>query len=192
MFTPPNANEVEIPTIMEGDAYEVLKKAGVVFLREGIQCKTEREQEQKGAPLLQKVRLPRGWRKARFGDTSYWTALYDEKNRQRAEMFYNGGMYDNRADMRALARFHVHCEAYGEEKRRVFTARDGRDGIVIFTSSEYQQHSREEHDAIWDDHDARRRLSDEDEAASKRSMQECEAWLNSNYPQWQDKSAYWD
>lgn len=172
---------VEIPCILEDGCLEILKKAGVQFVRDDLSCKNEREREERRLPLLQRVRLPSGWSLKVSGNCE--KRLYDAQGRTRAKMFHKGAFWDTRADMRACGRFHIICEAYGAEPRLVFTVRDGdEDGPIVFTSSPYQRHSSEE----------RAQFLEEDEAESKRALDECEHWLDANYPNWRDRSAYWD
>lgn len=183
-------NLVEIPCILEGDCLEILTKAGIHFMRDDHSCKNERERMERGLPWLQRVRLPDEWSMRPFP-----RGLYDHKRRQRTDMFYKSGLmgYDTQADMRALPRFRIRCEAYGENRRRVFTVRDGRDdGPIVFTSSEYFQHSLEERDAAGIGTLDVIRFIQEDEAESNRVIGECQRWLDVRYPSWKDNAAYWD
>jgi hypothetical protein len=145
------------------DPREVLEAAGVVF--HGVVA---------GDPMFTYVELPAGWKKEPT-DHSMWSRLVDEKGRERASIFYKAAFYDRRAHLRLSTRF---CAEYDYERERaaneiVAMAKDG--SAIVFATPPV---------AVTGDREADRVAGDTARAAAV-------AWLDENYPDWQNPAAYW-
>ena len=116
-----------------------------------------------GDPLFQEVTLPAGWKKIRT-DHSMWSKLVDDKGRERAGIFYKAAFYDRSAHMNLTRRFSVDTCKYDDK------------GVVLDGgSTELFKH---EHNGEYEGREIAR--------------VHCEQWLDENYSDWKDKTAYWD
>lgn len=152
---------------------------------------TRRELETMGVKYLERpgdpaalfcpVNLPSGW-KVEPTDHSMWSKLIDDKGRERASIFYKAAFYDRDAFVNVNRRFGVSryeaCDAEGvpiaypnPHTHFATVIKDGGKPIRLI--------------GIREDSDAGRDRSD-------RHHEEAEAWLNENYPDWQNRTAYWD
>lgn len=77
-----------LPTDISEDCRTMLEKAGVIF-RGPVN----------GDPLFQHVTLPKEWKKVAT-DHDMWSKLVDDKDKERAAIFYKAAFYDRRAAMR--------------------------------------------------------------------------------------------
>jgi hypothetical protein len=141
-------------------------------------------------PEIDKVfttaQLPSGWYKTCVLNNQFWSTLNDEKDRVRVELFYAYDFGDLRAHMRLLPYYIIWKEYLdGEGVPFLF---DGRKTPTWFQqavkspSGETLFYSRKPyptqgHNYIEDLH-------------SMRS--DCQNWLDANFPQWRDCTAYWD
>lgn len=119
-------------------------------------------------PLFTFVTLPAGWQ-IRITDHNMWTDLVDAAGRVRAKIFYKAAYYDRRAFIRPRRRFSIDFEydADPTSTRRHVLVKDG--------------------DTVIRDYPWREGIGSEDgdETAAQ-------AWLNAEFPQWREASAYWD
>lgn len=124
-----------------------------------------------GDELFQFVELPEGWN-IKATNHSMWSKLFDDKGRERASIFYKGAFYDRAAHLSIKRRYNVQTDNEGYEKRY---------GICLDDCTEIHRT-----EAIACD----REILALD--AREKAKQLAEAWLNDNYPNWRDRSAYWD
>ena len=89
--------------------------------------------------LFNNVKLPPGWTKK--ADNSLWSALYDDKGRKRASMFYKAAFYDRDAHISFNKRYTTGHERPGDpdakyvQNQRYF-ATIQKDGKEIWRSEE--------------------------------------------------------
>lgn len=157
-------NSTSLPTDIRRGGKEILEAAGVVF---GEPLRDD--------PMFCEAKLPQGWKK-QATDHSMHSDLIDEKGRKRAGIFYKAAFYDRSAHMSATHRFRLDSYSrfpYGSGKSQS-VALDS-DGTVLFESAVYNEEDFEKSYEAIDKADA-----------------EAKAWLNENWPNWEDPSAYWD
>lgn len=126
-----------------------------------------------GDEMFQYVELPAGWKKVPTGH-SMWSKLVDDKGRERAAIFYKAAFYDRSAHLSASRRYGYHFDYERLDKDGVGVALITDGGKVIYTTEPIPVGDRKPHE-----------VSDE---AGKLAQ----AWLDANYPNWKDASAYWD
>lgn len=147
---------------------EALEKLGVVF---------GADQDD----LFVNVTLPTGWTK-KATDHSMWSDLIDAKGRKRGGLFYKAAFYDRKAHMDLVRRYSVDqystCDVngqtaeYGKHTHIRTVVKDSN--TVVKSFGEPRLDGSHNYD-----------LADEQAAEAK-------AWLNENFPQWNDVTAYWD
>jgi len=116
-----------------------------------------------GDRMFQEVTLPDGWKKIRTNH-SMWSKLVDDQGRERANIFYKASFHDRSAHMNLVGRFSTDSYKYDDK------------GVVMDGgSTELFEH---EHNGEYDGREIARG--------------HCEQWLNENYPDWKDSTAYWD
>lgn len=145
------------------DCRNVLEKLGFVF-------------GDNADDLFVNVRFPEGWRKSPT-DHSMWTDILDEKGRKRGSIFYKAAFYDRSADGSLCGRFGV-SESYKGPKRAFVTDASGEVNHEISGLPDAS--------AIEDQKERRKAWTECDAAKDKLA-----AWLNENYPLWEDVTAYW-
>lgn len=177
------SNETTLPAGMHKDdqyGYDtkvVLEKAGVKFLG-----------PVEGDPVLQRVELPAGWKKA----PSYYsllTMLVDDKGRERARVFFKDASYDRHGSVNLESRYGVSDLSNwspdllrrGEGSYRLQVV----DGCAVRGPSKSEHLLHEVEVPYSEDRKERFR-------ARARAMQEAYAWLDEHFPQWKDPLAYWD
>ena len=117
--------------------------------------------------LFVEAQLPDGWTK-RASDHAMWSDLLDEKGRKRAEIFYKAAFYDRRAHMRLCLRYRCDCYKQCDDWYST-VVKDGNTTLQVIGVREKGNYERgEEH------------------------YKQAIAWLDSNYPDWQDPLAYWE
>lgn len=81
--------------------------------------------------LFQEVSLPPGWKKVRT-DHAMWSKIIDEKDRERASIFYKAAFYDRRANMRLAPRFliGINYDRDDYDTTREMRILDGRSPIL--------------------------------------------------------------
>lgn len=153
-----------LPTDIRHGSQADLEAMGVVF--------GEAEDE-----LFVKVQLPTGWR-IEATDHGMHSHLLDAQGRKRAELFYKAAVYDRRADLTLVPRFSINshaqrCDAEGRPDdngsyRQVAVCQDGQPLQVM---GHYERRD-------WSTENALRHAG--------------EAWLDNQWPEWRQVTAYWD
>lgn len=132
--------------------------------------------------LFVEVTLPAGWKKEATNH-SMWSKLMDEKGRERASIFYRAAFYDRDAHINITQRFHCMTQpvgGYGQNTVRTHEECVVTDcGKVVWKSGPVE---------IPTDQDKWLARIDIDD----RFLVEGKAWLEENYPGWDDPAAYWD
>ncbi len=114
--------------------------------------------------LFQYVELPEGWKKIETPHPM-WSKLIDHKGRERASICYKAASHDRAAHLDLIRRYSYCLKFEGEDMELKYAVCiDGKDII----------HSTAKVDS------------------SGEAEMLAEAWLNDNYPNWRDESAYWD
>jgi len=124
------------------------------------------------------AQFPVGWRK-KPTDHSMWTEIIDGKGRKRGMIFYKAAFYDRSAHAHLERRFHV-SDDYATPVRTVsITDASGQVNrkITGLTAPDWKGNR-----------DVAEKLDKKIEAARR----ELETWLNANYPDWKNTTAYWD
>ncbi len=130
--------------------------------------------ETKGDKLFLDVELPKGW-KLESTDHSMWSRLVDDKDRERASIFYKAAFYDRDAFVNFSTRYNWsgNLEKDGYVS---YIVKDNSTGKIIFeTESVSKDYERadyfKEQDMLHD---------------------QCKQFLKDNFPKHQDVNAYWD
>jgi hypothetical protein len=147
----------------EYDAKSILEAAGVRFLG-GV----------KDDELFQYVELPKGWEK-KPTDDNRWTMLVDERERERARIFYKPLFYDRKANMTLVTRFDFRRDYGRESTENVSLVYVSDCGEVVHTTEPIQ----------LPDNRSRYQVAEQSDKAAV-------AWLDANYPDWRNPGAYWD
>lgn len=113
--------------------------------------------------------FPVGWN-LKPTDHSMWSDLIDDKGRKRAAVFYKAAFYDQQAFIRLERRYWVDGYVQCGESQLAVAVMDG--ASILRSFGAYDK------DNGWD------RKESLVESATK--------WLEQNYPQWNDVTAYWD
>jgi hypothetical protein len=131
--------------------------------------------------LFRNVTLPEGW-KLEATEHSMWSDLLDNHGRKRAAVFYKAAFYDRKAHLSVTQRFNIssynHCDAEGN--------------LV-----EYGQPYTHLATVITDCEKPVKLIGCYVDSSDNWSMrdvhyEEATKWLDANYPDWKDRSAYWD
>lgn len=127
--------------------------------------------------LFAPVQLPEGWR-TEATDHSMWSNLLDDKGRKRASIFYKAAFYDREAFVNVKRRYGLStyepCDAagnpkeWGEHTHFQVTVQDA--GTNIHTVGLYKDGDYNESDCLYE---------------------EAKLWLETNYPEWESRVAYW-
>ncbi|MDO8536648.1 MAG: hypothetical protein Q7R94_00155 [bacterium] len=155
-----------LPTdIRKYDGYDtkaILEVAGVKFLG-----------TVEGDDMFQYAEFPKGWKKVPT-DHSMWSKLVDENGRERASIFYKAASYDRSAHMTASRRFGLRFD-YARFDRTEVGVTDVTDGDkVVYTTVPIPGNGKKSYEV------------------SGLANQRAAKWLNRNYPDWKNASAYWD
>lgn len=155
-----------LPRVCNGCTREELKKLGIIF-------GTEVDD------LFISVQLPSGWKKIPT-DHSMWSKLIDEKDRERASIFFKAAFYDRSA--------HISLERYITYS---FSPKNGWDEPNYETSPwvgrvygggrllhELKEHTFINNEDRWD--------------AQDRELKKLKQWLKTNYPNHENPLVYWD
>jgi hypothetical protein len=130
-----------------------------------------------GDSTFSDVELPAGWH-VQPTDHAMWSDLRDDKDRKRAGIFYKAAYYDRRADIHVIRRFSIERDYsspnYLTECAYVVT--DG--GKQVWRTRVEVLPERGDWQAS--------------EAIETVLRAEAAAWLEPQFPNWQDASAYWD
>jgi len=127
-----------------------------------------------GDPMFTNVTLPPGWGK-QATDHSMWSRLIDQAGRERASIFYKAAFYDRDAFIQPSRRFTVDGYSHKIDGELKAVLRDAKEEI------------QRETEVVKVEHDSREMYE-----MRQRLSREIEAWLDANYPDWKDPSAYWE
>lgn len=131
-----------------------------------------------GDTMFRNVKLPPGWKK-RATDHSMWSDLIDDKGRKRAGIFYKAAFYDRSAHISSCRRFNM--DRYGST-----LTTDGELSAKVTDACGLVEYSVTGKIDLNDEERSREyKLRD-------RLTEQLETWLNENYPNWKDASAYWE
>jgi hypothetical protein len=144
-----------------------------------------------GDEIFTECELPEGW-KLKPSDHSMWNYLFDEHGRKRASMFYKAACYDRSTHIDLNSRFTIH-RYYGEDDENFSMCQVFDNDKVVYESGRYAYPStydnREDLNKL--DDSARRRIILHHEETQKQAWEECENWLEENWPLWRDEKEYW-
>lgn len=124
------------------------------------------------------VTMPAGWKKVAT-EHSMWSDLLDDKGRKRGAIFYKAAFYDRNA--------HMHLERRYSQDHYVSVNADG-------SPAEWNKNT---HFAVVAK-DCGKEIhrvglyAERDYKACDDLEKQALAWLNENFPKWQDATAYWD
>ncbi len=121
--------------------------------------------------VLYQATLPEGW--TLKSDGGYWTYLIDEKGRERGSYFYKGALYDRNGHMNLTQRFHATYEHLDPDdwKSPIKIFVKDTDGTILFEAGQCDEAYSDEYNEL---------------------MSKATDYLNTNYPEWEDASKYWD
>jgi hypothetical protein len=124
------------------------------------------------------VQFPEGWSKVPT-DHSMWSDLVDDQGRKRGGIFYKAAFYDRNAHMSldrkiTISPTYEHHNGYVENGIQWFVT----DGENILYEAELVMVKKKYEGDYWDLDDA--------------SEKEVRAWVEENYPNYNDPMAYWD
>lgn len=130
--------------------------------------------------VFRQARFPAGW-KQKSTDHPMYSDFVDERGRKRLSMFFKTVAFASEAWVRFVRRFSV-MRDYDKEyviRTRVLDA-----GVEVFSADPVELPSS---NSVWSPEYVRARQSAEEE---QRKV--CRAWLEQNYPHYNDPTAYWD
>ncbi len=153
-----------LPTKIAGEDEKLMKSWGFVF-----------GEEVEGDPLFRYVTMPKGWTRAST-DHNMHSDVLDDKGRKRAGVFYKAAFYDRRASLALARRYrytydYEHLEATGEYVGVVFDC-----GNIVYRTESLPSKTPDGEDH-WENYDKCQALA--------------KAWLEGQYPDWNDPGAYW-
>lgn len=126
-------------------------------------------------PLFRPCKLPADW-KIVPTDHDMWSRLVDDKGRVRAGIFYKAAFYDRKAHIALRTRFTISAyEWKREDVNRWAAVKDGEN--IIFVSALMPFDAEPATDQYL---------------ALDLAEAECKAWLEANYPGWEDPRNHWE
>lgn len=180
----------ELPTdIVNGNAQD-LEKMGIVI--------GPLSQD----PLFHSVVLPKGWKMVpAASNPHFWTHLLDEKDRQRASIFYKAAPYDRRATIH-LERFYDYFSGNSFRFRvsknatnEPYNVPGDGDGVVAKKASHgWTEVYRVRCTVPTPESSHSLSLMDKIkyQNAANNALEQAKAWLKEMYPCYEDPSAYWN
>jgi len=160
-------NSEELPKNFLYCTKEQFEKIGVVF-------------GEQSDDLFINTELPEGWKKVPT-DHSMWSKLVDDKGRERAMIFYKAAFYDRDAHitMTNKLRLEVAPEDHYKSNINYEDRRDGKWRGEVYDAGKL----------IWKTN----YLFGKNKPNIKDKLREKTIkWLNKNYPNWEDPTAYWE
>lgn len=146
---------------------------------------------EKDDDLFTKVSLPEGWAKKRT-DHSMHNDLLDGQGRKRAGIFYKAAFYDRAAHMHFTKRYtHTYQPVGGEylKENQAYEAVVKDCGVVIVTLGKTEVEP--EYNSSTDGEEVREVWLAW--LKTRKNLQSLgKEYLDKNYPEWQDVTAYWD
>ena len=134
---------------------------------------------EKSDDLFVYVQLPEGW-KLKSTDHSMWNKLVDAQDRERGSIFYKAAFYDREAFFNLNRRYSY----------ETYTPVD-KDGNIV----DWENHTHRATfitDGGKPVHFIAQREKDSDYSLSEEHGVLAKAWLNENYPEWENSFAYWE
>lgn len=122
--------------------------------------------------LFQFVELPNGWKKVPTAH-DMWSHLLDEKGRKRASIFYKAAFYDRRAGLNIERRYSFAFDYQKKESEGICLANVYDCGVVIYTTEPVKVVGKS-----WE--------------SAELTEKSAKTWLDANFPDWENPSAYWD
>lgn len=133
--------------------------------------------------LFYSVELPEGW-KVEATDHHMWNNLFDDKGRRRANFFYKAAFYDRDAFINFEHRYSFKiCPFDDYQSDASYEERKFKPWKVFFTDNGEKIKEIEEIIPTTD-----KEYYKVDDTLAKIGK----AYLNENYPDWEDINAYWD
>ena len=133
--------------------------------------------------LLYSVELPEGW-EIRATDNSMWNYLIDNKGRTRASFFYKAAFYDRDAFINFCHRYHFSVLPFDEYKSKAtYEERKFKPWKLHLMDSDVSIKVLIEFTPTTDDE-----YYKVDDTLAKIGR----AYLDENYPGWEDINSYWD
>lgn len=124
------------------------------------------------------IKMPVGWKKVGTKQSNQWCYLIDDQRRDRGAIYYkvlavsNTGAIKVSTFINWMQRFIIRTSTFkGKISSTVFDSAN-----VLYKSAEFDEPK-----------DRKEKMDIE-----KKCFTECELWLNDNYPEWKNVSAYWD
>jgi len=146
--------------------------------RLGIKCLEEHDE------LFFNCKLPEGWH-VEPTDHQLWSDILDDKGRRRGQVFYKAAFYDRDAFFHLNRRFN--CREEPEDEYKGPTSYKERK-VGNWYGMVYDQE-----ECVFKTEPVKGSSSiDEHMNQVKLLREEARNWLEANYPNWQDVTAYWD
>ncbi len=127
-----------------------------------------------GDSVLFEATLPEGWSTQETpGSSILWKNLVDNKGRVRGNYCYKGAFYDRYGHMSLSCRYNLtyqHTDP-NNYKSPINVVVIDADGSVMFNAGQCKKAYSEECDKL---------------------VEKAEEYLNSNYPEWEDATKYWE
>jgi hypothetical protein len=128
--------------------------------------------------IFTEVTFPKGWSKVAT-DHSMWSKLVDEKGRERGMIFYKAAFYDRSAHMHLTSRYQLKRDYLNAAGKQSYTDPTAAtvdrvidvSGGTLFIAEKVPQGQYDKEEA---------------------SRKQCSDWLDANFPNWKDATAYWD
>lgn len=162
---------VRLPILMGRDGRVALEKAGVIFGSDADE-------------LFLNAVLPAGW-SIKAEKHPLHSSLLDAAGRKRAAIFYKAAFSDQRADLTVLRRYNIRSHVASDV-----------DGNPVRYSSPEHTHYRT---AVMDGESVHKvidlipvSVEAKDHARDDAVTKEAETYLDGQFPNWRDPSAYWD
>jgi len=135
--------------------------------------------------LFIEARLPQGWRKVQTAH-SMWSKLVDAQGRERASIFYKAAFYDRSAHIGISRRYSYSVRPVNGYDAQNYK-KDEWACVVTDCDATIRELQRIEPEPQTNDRDTW--LAWYDKKDKLRSAGR--AWLDANYPEWRDPTAYW-
>ena len=152
----------------ESDNRKILESYGVVF-----------GDVVEGDPIWVNVTLPEGWL-IKPTTHSMWNDLLDDKGRRRAQIFYKAAFYDRSCHLHLVSRYSSSSRTVDNSDWKgptVGLALDGDEAIQEFGPFESDEGCESDRSFKY---------------GMDKARDAAKAWLEENFPNYRDVTAYWD
>ena len=161
-----------LPFDFNGCSQEQFEQVGVIFGK-------------KVDDLFIEAQLPQGWHKVPTAH-SMWSKLVDAQGRERASIFYKAAFYDRSAHIGMSRRY-----SYSVRPVNGYDAQNYKKDewvcVVTDCGIAIRELQRIEPEPQTDDRDAWLVWYDKKDKLGRVAC----SWLDANYPEWRDPTAYW-